>query len=102
MSRGAALLAVALVAGAPFGGVRAPDDPACARFEDPLAYNACLASHGPKAGAVAKSYEQEERQGIAGQSVRTGSRADNRHRMPTRAMFRTQRNGRVHMEFRVQ
>ncbi len=28
---------------------RAQDDPACARFEEPLAYNACLASHGPKA-----------------------------------------------------
>ena len=31
------------------GAARAEDNPACAKFEDPLAYNACLAKLGPKA-----------------------------------------------------
>jgi hypothetical protein len=30
----------------------AQDNPACAKFEDPLAYNACLAHQGPTARAV--------------------------------------------------
>ena len=40
------LLALAVSGAAP---ARAEDNPACAKFEEPLAYNACLASHGPKA-----------------------------------------------------
>jgi len=31
------------------GRARAEDDPACAQYQEPLAYNACLARHGPKA-----------------------------------------------------
>jgi hypothetical protein len=30
----------------------AEDNPACAKYESPLAYNACLAKLGPKAGAA--------------------------------------------------
>jgi hypothetical protein len=30
----------------------AQDNPACAKYENPLAYNACLAKLGPKAGAT--------------------------------------------------
>ncbi len=30
----------------------AEDNPACARFENPLEYNACLAKLGPRAGAT--------------------------------------------------
>jgi hypothetical protein len=47
MTMRAALMLLALAA-ASVGPARA-DDPACAKYEDPLAYNACLASHGPKA-----------------------------------------------------
>jgi hypothetical protein len=31
------------------GAASAADNPACAKFEEPLAYNACLAKLGPKA-----------------------------------------------------
>jgi len=31
------------------GAARAQDNPACAKFEEPLAYNSCLAKLGPKA-----------------------------------------------------
>ena len=41
------------------GGAPAPqDNPACAKFEDPLAYNACLAKLGPKAYAAAPTHER--------------------------------------------
>ena len=33
----------------------AADDFACAKYAEPLAYNACLASHGPKANIGAHS-----------------------------------------------
>jgi hypothetical protein len=48
--RGFAIFAFAVVvAGLP---ARAQDNPACARFEEPLAYNACLARQGPTARAT--------------------------------------------------
>jgi hypothetical protein len=48
--RCALLLAVGL-ATLPIGApARAKDNGSCAQFEAPLAYNACLASHGPRAG----------------------------------------------------
>jgi len=34
------------------GGAIAEDNPACAKYEEPLAYNACLAKLGPKAGGT--------------------------------------------------
>jgi hypothetical protein len=33
-------------------GARAADNPACAKFNEPLAYNACLAQFGPPAREV--------------------------------------------------
>ena len=41
----AALVLVSSAAAAP-----AEDNPACAKFENPLEYNACLAKLGPRAG----------------------------------------------------
>jgi len=38
----------------------AQDNPACAQYENPLAYNACLAKLGPKAGATRASSAPEE------------------------------------------
>ncbi|RBP07399.1 hypothetical protein DFR50_12744 [Roseiarcus fermentans] len=75
------------------GPARADDDPACAKFEEPLAYNACLASRGPKANAVGKA---------SGAPVR--ARADPEAEAPAMAKkpSRSQtvrRRGRVHMEF---
>ena len=34
------------------GSAWAEDDPACAQYHEPMAYNACLARHGPKANGV--------------------------------------------------
>jgi hypothetical protein len=34
------------------GSAAAEDNPACAKYQNPLAYNACLAKLGPKAGAT--------------------------------------------------
>ncbi len=48
MTRAIALLALLLWGVA----ARAEDNPACARFEAPLAYNACLARQGPAARAT--------------------------------------------------
>jgi len=38
----------------------AEDNPACAKYDSPLAYNACLAKLGPKAGATRASPAPEE------------------------------------------
>ena len=75
---------------------RAQDVPACARFEEPLAYNACLASHGPKAkdlgsapGAGArKSDSDAPAPAEAPRSAHGAAQAYRRH-------------GRIHMEFRL-
>jgi len=46
------LIAAALVFVASAASVHAEDNPACAKFENPLEYNACLARLGPRAGAT--------------------------------------------------
>jgi hypothetical protein len=46
------LFAVALVFASSAASVHAEDNPACAKFENPLEYNACLAKLGPHAGAT--------------------------------------------------
>jgi hypothetical protein len=40
------------------GAANAEDNPACAKFENALAYNACLAKLGPKAYAAAPTRER--------------------------------------------
>jgi hypothetical protein len=45
-----ALLLLGLLVFSP--AAAAEDNPACAKFEDPLAYNACLARQGPMARAA--------------------------------------------------
>ena len=70
----------------------AQDDPSCAQYQEPMAYNACLARHGPKAS-----------------DVRTHSGAAQPHRGEASAPGdsfgrwpRAQRvHGRVHMEFNL-
>jgi hypothetical protein len=80
------------------GLARAEDNPACARFEDPLAYNACLASHGPKANDVGTRSESEalRRVGPEAEGPAAGP-----HRRPVAAAHAARRHGRIHMEFRV-
>ncbi len=37
------------------GAARAEDNPACAKYQEPLAYNACLAKLGPRTGVTHSS-----------------------------------------------
>jgi hypothetical protein len=46
------LIAAALVLVSSVAPALAQDNPACAKFQEPLEYNACLAKLGPKAGAT--------------------------------------------------
>ena len=46
------LFAAALIFVSSTASVHAEDNPACAKFENPLEYNACLAKQGPRAGAT--------------------------------------------------
>ncbi len=62
----------------------AQDNPACAQFENPLAYNDCLAKLGPKAAATRGVAESPRAKSSA--RAYTGARG---------------RNARVHMEFSV-
>ncbi len=88
----------------------AQDDPACARFEEPLAYNACLASHGPKANIGAApgggaprqtDPDSEEPQGRA-REVGAGREAPAEpQRRVHGAANVIRRHGRIHMEFRL-
>ncbi|MFZ0210532.1 MAG: hypothetical protein WAL59_31255 [Roseiarcus sp.] len=90
------LIAAALVIVSSGAPVRAEDNPACAKFENPLEYNACLAKLGPKAGATLAVPESA---GVA-PAVRIapatrGVRSMHAFAAPRRS------NGRVRMEFTV-
>ena len=60
MPRVAFLLFVLGIVARP-SGATAQDNPACAKYQEPLAYNACLASHGPKATDVGAGGPPDER-----------------------------------------
>jgi hypothetical protein len=49
-----AAIAFSLAALAWTARAKAEDDPACAQYREPMAYNACLAQHGPKANSIGK------------------------------------------------
>ena len=91
-----ALLMLLVLAAASIGPARCEDDPACARYEDPLAYNACLASHGPKANATAGA-RRDEGPPLPAQAER--DRAPAAIERGSRRVVRG--HGRVHMEFQV-
>ncbi len=97
MAKRATLMLLALAA-ASAGAARAEDDPACAKYQDPLAYNACLASHGPKANIATNP-----RPAQAGHAARVqpegGRPAPRRSTDGWRHANRGR--GRVHIEFRV-
>ena len=83
------------------GSARAQDNPACAQYREPMAYNLCLAQHGPKANGVGKLHGGPQ-PGLAAQDRVSSGRT--RDRAPTRFYGQqgAQRlHGRVHMEFQV-
>jgi hypothetical protein len=99
MAARAAAIGLALAALASVGRARAEDDPACAQYQEPMAYNACLARHGPKANDVGtqghmqpdRTAQERAQRGEAGKPATAGRgwrRAPPRH-------------GRARMEFRV-
>jgi len=101
MTMRAALMLFALAAVALLGAARAQDDPACAKYQEPLAYNACLASRGPKATDIATS-PRPAQGGQAAQGRGEGDRpaAASPHHWRGWA-HAARRHGRIHMEFRV-
>jgi hypothetical protein len=90
--RAAFVVGLAVVAAA--SAARAEDDPACAKYQDPMAYNACLARHGPRANDRA-AHEGHAFDGWSGREL-SRSPAEGRRWRPVR------RRGRVHIEFPVE
>ena len=94
------LLVLMMFVAAPAGSARAGDDPACARFQEPLAYNACLAAHGPKAPGIPRT--SSSRVGDAAPpSVGTRSVRQAPASIRRAARHATLGRGRVHVEFWV-
>jgi hypothetical protein len=87
------LLVVALVASP--RAVLAEDDPACAKYQDPLAYNACLASRGPRANTAPRADADAQTGSVRARPTK-GPAANRGWRGETR------RHGRVRMEFRLE
>jgi hypothetical protein len=102
MAKRSAFLAVALaaVAASASAPARGQDDPACAKYQEPLAYNACLASHGPKATDVATNPAQAHQVRAAQMEIRRARPAQD-PRVRRNWMSATRHRGRAHMEFRV-
>jgi hypothetical protein len=73
MARAAPLAFVALVFAAPAAAQRS--DP-CARLEEPIAYNACLAAHGPRAAATRPATPNEEAAGAVRRAPRGRQRLE--------------------------
>jgi len=83
------------------GSARAQDNPACAQYREPMAYNLCLAQHGPKANGVGKLHGGPQ-PGLAQERVwygRTHGRAPATRLYSQQGAHRV--HGRVHMEFQV-
>ena len=112
-----AAIALSLAALAWTASARAADDPACAQYREPMAYNLCLARHGPKAKGVGQLQGGPQPGRASPTQVRRGhSRAAPSPRFPAAQSPRfpatqstrfydtqgSQRiHGRVHMEFHV-
>jgi hypothetical protein len=97
-----AAIALSLAALAWAGSARAEDDPACAQYREPMAYNLCLARHGPKANNVGKLRGGPQPGRAAQDRFRNGGVYG---RAPATRSYGTQGarrvRGRMHMEFQV-
>ncbi len=93
MTARAAAIALCLATLASAGRALAEDDPSCAQYREPMAYNACLARHGPKANDVGAhpGGAQPERAGQDHAPATGFGRWPHAQRI----------HGRVHMEFHV-
>jgi hypothetical protein len=79
-----------LLVGAP---ARAQDNPACAKYEEPLAYNACLARLGPHAPGTRAIPEPED--------DADGPGAGGRRRAHGGFEISRERHARAHAEFDI-
>jgi hypothetical protein len=97
-----AAIALCLAALGSAGAAQAQDNPACAQYHEAMAYNLCLAQHGPKANGVGKLHGGPQPGGPAQGRVWYGH---TRGRAPTARFTSPQSahraDGRVHMEFQV-
>ena len=85
-----AIGAAAVLVGAP---ARAVDNPACAKYEEPLAYNACLARLGPRAPTT---------HGVPAPNEDPGAPyAGGRRRVHGGFEMSRERRGRMRMEFDI-
>jgi hypothetical protein len=98
------------------GAVRAQDNPACAQYREPMAYNACLAQHGPKANGVGQ-LRGPQRGAPPDHAAPNRVSYGHSRTAPNRVSYEASRatagtrfydtqgsqriHGRVHMEFRV-
>ena len=88
MTARAALAMLGLVSIALPGPADAQDEAACAKYQEPMVYNACLARHGPKANDVGRLRAGTGRPAAWANSVRGDVGATRKH-------------GRAHLEFLV-
>jgi hypothetical protein len=99
MAARAAAIALCFVALAARGRARAEDDPSCAQYQEPMAYNECLARHGPKANDIGAHHGEAPPERAA-----HDRRYEGEIQAPTgfgRWPHAQRIHGRVHMEFRV-
>jgi hypothetical protein len=99
MAARAAGIALCFVALAARGRARAEDDPSCAQYQEPMAYNECLARHGPKANDIGAHQGEAPPYRAA-----HDRRYEGEIQAPTgfgRWPHAQRIHGRVHMEFRV-
>jgi hypothetical protein len=100
-ARPATLALVALAALAAARTARTEDNPACAQYREPMAYNACLARHGPRANNIGANTGHAEPSRGAGDETSRGKASW--PAVPARRWQPAERShGRVHMEFRIQ
>ena len=100
MAARAAAIALCLAALAPSGRALAEDDPSCAQYQEPMAYNACLARHGPKANAAGAHSGAPQPQRAARGRAYEGephAQATGFGRWPHAQRV----HGRIHMEFNL-
>ena len=100
-ARAAIALLAALVASA--GSSLAQDDPSCAQYREPMAYNACLARHGPIANNLTRPHGGAQPGESAHDRARRGGTRTGAPAAPlSYGRQRPKRaRGRVHAEFQV-
>ncbi|MGB7975940.1 MAG: hypothetical protein WCF81_16685 [Roseiarcus sp.] len=84
------------------GSAQAQDNPACAQYHEAMAYNLCLARHGPKANGVGKLHGGPQPGSAAQGRVWYGH---THGRAPIARLYNPESakrvHDRVHMEFQV-